>query len=222
MDSLVYQAGEILIAFTTNDAWEISQSLKTPGAWLVGLIVLAIFSIAVMALYKRVGFLDHHLERLVIVYSYLLIAAIIFIEVFRRFILSEQAAWSTTLPPVLFMIMAWFGCAFCVRRRSHLAFTELRTKLPRIGQLLCLALDAVLWFTFCWIIVVTSARVTANSAANYQIMLGTDDVQLWWFLLAVPMAFTLLAARVIENFLEDIRNYRENKLLVSQALIGGD
>ena len=220
MDELVSQAAEILIAFTTNDAWEISQSLKTPGAWLAGLIALAVFSAAVTVLYKRVGFLDRHLERSVMVYSYLLIAAIIFIEVFRRFILSEQAAWSTTLPPVLFM--AWFGCAFCVRRRSHLAFTEFRAKLPRTGQLLCLTLDAVLWFTFCWIIVVTSARVTANSAANYQIMLGTDDVQLWWFLLTVPVAFTLLTARVIENFLEDIHNHRDNKPLIRQALIGGD
>ena len=222
MGSLGAQAGDILIAFTTNDAWEISRSLKTPGAWLAGFITLVIVSAAVMLLYKRVGFLDRYLERSVMVYSYLMIAAIIFIEVLRRFILSEQAAWSTTLPPVLFMIMAWFGCAFCVRRRSHLAFTELRSKLPRTGQFLCLTLDAVLWFSFCWIIVVTSARVTANSAANYQIMLGTDDVQLWWFLLTVPMAFTLLAARVIENFLEDINHYRDNKPLVRQVLIGGD
>ena len=79
MDELVSQAAEILIAFTTNDAWEISQSLKTPGAWLAGLIALAVFSAAVTVLYKRVGFLDRHLERSVMVYSYLLIAAIIFI-----------------------------------------------------------------------------------------------------------------------------------------------
>ena len=33
------------------------------------------------------------------VWSYLIISAIIFVEVFRRFVLSEQAPWSTTLPP---------------------------------------------------------------------------------------------------------------------------
>jgi len=80
----------------------------------------------------------------------------------------------------------------------------------------------VLWIGFSWVVVVTSMKVVANSAANFQIMLGTDNVMQWWFLLSVPLAFTTLVARVIENLLRDIVNFRRGDTLITQAVIGGD
>lgn len=222
MGSLLAEAGVVISALFSNDSWEMSQAFGTQGAWLVGLVATLLGAVLVLAIYRLVPLIDHHLERAVMVWTYLIIAAIIFIEVFRRFILNEQAPWSTTIPPFLFLIMTWFGCSYNVRLRTHLAFAELRTNLPRFGQLLCLALDAVLWLVFCWIVVVTSTRVTANSAANFQILLGTDDVLQWWFLATVPLAFVLLAARVLENLLDDVRNYRTGATMIEQAVIGGD
>lgn len=222
MGSLFADAGAVFTALFTNDAWAMSEAFGTQGAWLAGLIVTLVAAAVVLVIYRLVPLVDHHLERTVMVWSYLIIAAVIFVEVFRRFVLSEQAPWSTTLPPFLFLIMTWFGCSYNVRLRTHLAFAEFRTALPRFGQILCLGLDAVLWLVFCWVVVVTSARVTANSAANFQILLGTDNVLQWWFLTTVPLAFILLAARVLENLIEDVRNYRSDAPLIEQAVIGAD
>jgi TRAP-type C4-dicarboxylate transport system permease small subunit len=108
------------------------------------------------------------------------------------------------------------GCARISR------FSEFRMKMSRSGQLLCLILDAVLWLIFCWAVVVTGARVAANSASNFQILLGTDNVLQWWFLVTVPIAFTLMATRVIENLLEDLSNYRRGAELIRPAVIGAD
>ncbi|MBC7178727.1 MAG: TRAP transporter small permease, partial [Roseovarius sp.] len=44
----------------------------------------------------------------------------------------------------------------------------------------------------------------------------------WWFLLSVPLAFTTLVARVIENAVTDIANFRSGETLITQAVIGGD
>ena len=222
METLFADSGAILAALFSNDAWSISQSLRAEAAWLVGLVVTLAGAVAVLVIYRFVPLIDRHLERTVMVWTYLIIAAIIFVEVFRRFVLNEQAPWSTTLPPFLFLIMTWFGCSYNVRLRTHLAFSEFRTKLPRLGQLLCLGLDAVLWMVFCWIVVVTSFRVTANSAANFQILLGTDNTLQWWFLITVPLAFVLLAARVLENLMEDVGNFRSGAPIIRQAVIGGD
>ena len=136
--------------------------------------------------------------------------------------MSEQAPWSTTLPPFLFLIMTWFGCSYNVKLRTHLAFAEFRTAMPRTGQMACLLLDAALWIGFSWVVVVTSTRVVANSASNFQIMLGTDNIMQWWFLISVPLAFTVLVARVLENLIEDFANYRSGAPLLRQAVIGGD
>ena len=68
----------------------------------------------------------------------------------------------------------------------------------------------------------TTCRVVVLSASNFQIVLGTDNVMTWWFLLTAPLAFLLMAARVIENFFEDLGNYRSGDTLIKQAVIGGD
>jgi len=222
MESLLSEASAVVPALLSDDAWQISKALGTNGAWLAGFVFMMVAATILLGIYRLVPFIDHHLERTVMVWTYLIIAGVIFVEVFRRFVLSEQAPWSTTLPPFLFLIMTWFGCAYNVRLRTHLAFNEFRTNMAPRGQMTCLFLDAVLWLVFCWVVVVTSARVTANSAMNFQIMLGTDDVQQWWFLLTVPIAFTMMATRVIENLIEDIAKYRNGQPLIEQAVIGAD
>ena len=212
----------LIAAFFSNDSWEIKQAIGTSGAWTVGLGILLLAACLVLTIYRYVPFIERHLERTVMVWSYLIIAAIIFVEVFRRFVLSEQAPWSTTLPPFLFLIMTWFGCSYNVKLRTHLAFSEFRSALPRIGQLICLLFDAVLWLGLCWIVVVTASRIVANSAANFQILLGTDNVLQWWFLIMVPIAFILMATRVLENVIIDISRFRNGEELLKRAVIGGD
>lgn len=216
------EVGDILRAFATMDSWEIRNALKANGAWVFGAVATAICGLLVLWIYKLIPWLDRHLERTIMVYSYLAIAFIIFWGVIDRFIFSNQQPWSTTIPPLLFMIMAWFGAAFNVRLRTHLSFAEFRTAMPRIGQICCLSLDAVLWFIFAVIMVVTTTRATALSASNFQIVLGTDNTLQWWFLITVPFSAVLMTTRVFENFFEDLRNYRTGEPLIKQAVIGGD
>ncbi|MDC0948960.1 TRAP transporter small permease subunit [Gammaproteobacteria bacterium] len=214
--------GEIIAAIGSGDSWQLSQALQHSAAWTMGLLVLIAAALMMATLYRRVPWLERNLERSVMVITYLSIGAIIFVEVFRRFVLSQQAPWSTTLPPFLFLIMTWFGCSYNVKLRTHLAFSEFRSRMPRAAQLACLMLDALLWMGFSWVVVVTSTRVVANSASNFQIMLGTDNIMQWWFLLSVPIAFILLTARVFENVSIDWQRYNNGDTLIEQGVIGGD
>ena len=212
----------ILSAFASQDSWEIRNALKSDAAWVLGTFATAFGGLLVLIVYRLVPFLDRHLERTIMVWSYLAIAFIIFWGVIDRFVFANQQPWSTTIPPLLFMIMTWFGAAYNVRLRTHLSFSEFRMIMPRWGQMACLCLDAVLWFIFAVIVVVTTTRLTALSASNFQIVLGTDDVMQWWFLITAPLSFVLLAARVFENLADDIANWRNNRPLLRQAVIGED
>ncbi|MEL6608806.1 MAG: TRAP transporter small permease subunit [Pseudomonadota bacterium] len=161
-------------------------------------------------------------EKTIVVYSYIVMAAIIFIGVIQRFGFNAQVPWSTTIPPLLFMIMAWYGATLNIRLRTHLSFSEFRTKFGRKGQLFWLTFDNALWLIFCVIVVTTTARQTVNAYDNFAIVLGTDDVMRWWFLYTMPLCFILLATRAIENVVEDFRNYRGGEPMIRQAVIGGD
>ncbi|MEQ8292229.1 MAG: TRAP transporter small permease subunit [Roseovarius sp.] len=215
-------AGEIFSALAEGDSWMLSEAMRAPAIWPLGLAAMLAAALVILLLYRLSPWFERSFEPTVMVISYLAIGGIIFVEVFRRFVLSEQAPWSTTLPPFLFLIMTWFGCSYNVKLRTHLAFAEFRTAMPRTGQMACLLLDAALWIGFSWVVVVTSTRVVANSASNFQIMLGTDNIMQWWFLISVPLAFTVLVARVLENLIEDLANYRSGAPLIKQAVIGGD
>lgn len=212
--------GAIFSAIASNDAWMMSEAFNHPSAYLFGALLAIGGGYLIMRLFKAVPFLDNYFESTVLVGTYLTIAAIIFVEVIRRFVFQVQAPWSTTLPPFLFLVMTWVGCAYNTRLRAHLRFTEIRTNLPRTGQFMCLTLDAVLWVLFSIVVIVTTLKQTANSASNFQILLGTDNVMQWWFYICVPIAWTVLSGRVIENWVDDLRRYRQGEEMILPSGIG--
>lgn len=216
------EAGAIVSALVSQDPWAIRSALSSNAAWIVGTIVLLAAGFGIAALYRRVPFIERNFERYVMVISYLATALIIFWGVIDRFVFENQQPWSTTIPPLLFMIMAWFGAAYNVGLRTHLAFSEFRMNMGRSLQFLCLTLDFVLWFGFALILLVTTSRMTALSASNFQIVLGTDNTMQWWFLITAPLAATLIGVRAIMNYLDDIDNLRNGRTLLKQAVIGGD
>ena len=208
-------------AIFSGDSFTISDALNSPSAYLLGAIIAIGGGYLVMRLFKAVPVLDAYFEKTILVTTYLIIAGVIFVEVIRRFVFQLQAPWSTTLPPYLFLIMTWFACAYDVRLRAHLRFTELRVNLPRFGQLMCMSFDALLWVIFAIIVIVTTLKQTANSAANFQILLGTDDVMQWWFYICVPAAWVVLSGRVIENVIDDFRRYRSDEPMILPSGLGG-
>ena len=157
---------------------------------------------------RALKWLDYNLERTVILVNYAALAAIIFVEVIRRFAFNEQAAWSTTIPIYLFLWVVWAGCAYNVKIRGHLRFDELRARLPYSAQMGCLALDAALWAVFAGIVIYYTSQQVLISRENFAIVPGTDNVMQWWFYLATPMAFAVLIVRVLQNLAQDITDYR--------------
>ncbi|EEX08455.1 tripartite ATP-independent periplasmic transporter DctQ component [Ruegeria lacuscaerulensis ITI-1157] len=222
MMSIWSDVGTIISALLSMDGFSIRSALRSDAAWIVGAAVLIVGGFAVAILYRRVPLFERYFERSIMVTMYLAMALIIFRGVVNRFVFEDMSSWSTTVPPLLFMIMAWFGAAYNIRVRTHLAFSEFRTAMPRPAQLACLSLDFVLWMGFALILLVTTTRLTVLSATNFQIVLGTDHTMQWWFLITVPLAAILMAARAIENILDDVRNYRSGQPLIRQAVIGGE
>ncbi len=147
--------------------------------------------------------LDRNLERWIILVNYVAMAAIIFVEVIRRFAFNQQAPWSSTIPIYLFLWIVWIGCAYNVRIRAHLTFDEVRIRLPYKAQYACLLLDAALWIIFASIVIYFSTQQVLLSRDNFAIVQGTDNVMQWWFYIATPLAFSLLIFRVLQNMRED-------------------
>ncbi len=220
--SILSEALAIIPAVLADNPFGMRSAFDADGMWLFCFVATFVFGYLAHLMYQYVPFLERNLERGIAVGAYLIIAAIICWGVIDRFVFSSQWSGSTTVPPFLFMVMAWFACSYNVKLRTHLSFSEFRAKMKPAGQMATLTLDAVLWFVFCWIAITTTLRFTALSVANFQLVDGVDDVMKWWFYITVPIAFGLMAGRVIGNWLEDWRNYRAGNQIIKQAVIGGD
>ena len=155
--------------------------------------------------------LDENIEKVVILFSYVVMTGIIFVEVIRRFAFGQQAAWSTTIPIYLFLWVTWVGCAYCCKNRSHLRFEEFRVRLPYKGQFFCIVLDHLIWIGFSLMIIYYSYDVVYLSYDNFSIVQGTDDVMQWWFYMATPVGFGLIIYRVLQNLFEDIGRFRRGE-----------
>jgi len=201
--------------------FKVVQAYRSDAAWFVFGPLTVIGAILVNYIYKLVPWVDRNFERMIAVTAYIIIALIIFVGVIERFVFSSQVPWSTTIPPLIFMIMSWYGCSYNVKLRTHLSFSEFRSKMAPRAQYRCLVMDNVLWFVFCIIAVTTTSRITVNTYDNFAIVLGTDGVMRWWFIVTMPVAFVLMAGRVLSNALIDRRRYRNNETLIEQAVIGG-
>ena len=218
------ELGKILadvITFNEPDFFRLRAALRGDGVWLWGAITTLIGGFLVSWIYRKVPFVERNLESTLMVTTYLMIGAIIFIEVIRRFVFSEQFPWSTTIPGYLFLIMTWTGCSYNVRLRTHLSFSEFRSKMGRTPQMALLCLDAALWWGICLLVIVTATGVMANAGNNFMIVTGTDNVFVWWFMATLPIAFLLLSGRVFQNLFDDIRKYRTGEEMIEQTVLGG-
>ncbi len=160
---------------------------------------------------------DRNTEKVIILITYSTMAGIIFVEVVRRFLINEQVAWSTTIPVLLFLWVTWFGASYNIHKRTHLALTEVRARLPYSLQFACFVLDAVLWIVFAVIVIYFTYQQTWLAYDNYAIVGGTDDVMEWWFYLATPLAWSLIVIRVLQNLVQDIQRYRAREPFILQA-----
>ncbi|MGJ8611124.1 MAG: TRAP transporter small permease [Octadecabacter sp.] len=218
------ELGGVLVDVITGnepDFFPLRSAIRGDGVWLWGLVTTILGGLLVAWLYRVVPFIERNLETTLMVVTYLMIGAIIFVEVIRRFVFSDQFPWSTTIPGYLFLIMTWTGCSYNVRLRTHLSFSEFRSNMPRRAQMVLLSLDAFLWWGICWLVIVTATGVMVNAGNNFMIVTGTDNVFVWWFMASLPIAFVLLSGRVFQNLFDDIRNFRNGDELIGSTILGG-
>lgn len=212
-------AGDLWQALATDNIFTFSRLLRASEVWVIAAPVFATLVALTVSTLRWVPFLDRNLERWLMIALYLTMTAIIFVEVPRRFFFNVQAPWSSTVPAWLFLVLTWLGAAYSIKRRTQLNFNEVRSLMPRGGQLAMLALDWVLWTGFAFIIFVVTVQRSVGSAANFQIVPGTDGVMQWWFYATIPAAWTLLAARAWMVFADDRANYHEGRPLIEQVSI---
>ncbi|MDF2466157.1 MAG: hypothetical protein K0Q43_4392 [Ramlibacter sp.] len=145
--------------------------------------------------------LDRMLTRLengVILTSYSTLILLIGVETIRRAIIGTQAVWGPEVALYAFVWLSWFSMAKHSRFGTHLAFSEVRRKLPEGGQRLLELLDCAFWLVVGTVIIVTSYGVVQKQITMGQTVFGTP-IPLAAASLAVPVGWGFSMLRIIQR-----------------------
>lgn len=154
--------------------------------------------------------IDKEGERWLLLVLYSFIVVVIFIEVIRRFVLLYSSVWGEETARYAFIFLVWIGASAAVRQRAHIRIDVLAHYLPPrgvaflyiFGDLMTavLACFAVYWSLDPVLISIKFANVTD----------GLRIVRAW-FLIAVPLGFSMILFRLVQSLARDLRDLRAGR-----------
>lgn len=149
--------------------------------------------------------LEQNAERWALLAFYTILVATMVIEVIRREVFSYSSIWGEEIVRYSFIYLVWIGAASAIKERAHIRIDVLfhyvgpRTKaaLYIFGDLVMLAIAATaLYWSF------------KTVQVSWRFGSVTDGLRISkvWFLMAVPLGFSLVVFRLLQSLLRDWRD----------------
>lgn len=156
--------------------------------------------------------LDDNVERYVMLVLYVFIAAIVGGEAILRYITGHQTQWGGTGAIHAFIFLSWLGCAYHVRRRSHIRFDAIRNRLSPAGRLAAYLIDDLLWLVMAVIVIYYSMGLVQMHMSLGATLEGTDHFPYWIAVAAVPVGWALIVIRALQDVALLVDEYRRGDL----------
>jgi len=134
-------------------------------------------------------------------------SAILLTNIFMRTFVGSQIAWGQEVILGLFTWSTWLGAAYVVKTHQHLRFTGLITKLSNRWTYGVLWIEWLLWLVFSAVAVIFSVGVIRDYQASNAVLTATSIPTAFMFA-SVPVGFSLISLRVLEQIVVVTRDFR--------------
>ncbi|WP_303789900.1 TRAP transporter small permease [Anaerotruncus colihominis] len=146
---------------------------------------------------KKVSQAIDGIERILLVYPFLLLGCCIVFEVFSRKFFGFGLSWLQELGKYIMVYGTFLGAAIAVKDRSHPAMSAIKDSLPRLPRIMVSVLTNLL----CAGCIGVVSYYSWIKLANY-IRIGTKTSSLWglpmWVpFLAMPVCLSVMALRFL-------------------------
>lgn len=154
--------------------------------------------------------IDEDGERWLLLWLYGYIVMVIFIEVFRRFVLSYSSVWGEETARYAFVYLVWIGAAAAVRDRAHIRIDVITHLVGDRGTSILYIASDVLTGILALFALYWSMDPVLTSFKFHSVTDGLRVLRVW-FLVAVPFGFSLTLLRVVQALIRDVGNYRAGR-----------
>ncbi len=156
---------------------------------------------------KILKWLDANIEKVIIVLVTVAMIAMLTLQVVSRYAFNRSISWGEELSIFAMVWLAYFGASYAVRQRRHIRITILtdaispkaRKAVEIVCNLFFLAFDLFLVYGT-WNMTVLSYQTNQIAAAS--------GLPRWIALAGMPLAFALLAVRLVQDTADLFREYR--------------
>lgn len=163
---------------------------------------------------RYLGIINRHGERWLMLWLYAFVVGVIFIEVVRRFVFDYSSLWGEEAARYAFIFLVWIGAAVGIKNRTHIRIDLILEMLPPRGVALVYAFGDIATIVFACFALYWSLDPVAVSFEYGSV---TDGLRVTrgWFLLSVPLGFTLVLIRTVESLVRDVVDFREGRVAFS-------
>ncbi len=154
--------------------------------------------------------IDRNGERwlLLVLYSFIVLA--IFIEVLRRFVFLYSSVWGEETARYAFIYLVWIGASAAVRDRAHIRIDVITHYLPPRGAALIYLFGDLATAVLACLAIYWSMDPVLVSLKFGNVTDGLRIIRAW-FLIAVPLGFSMMMLRLVQSILRDLRDLRSGQ-----------
>lgn len=154
--------------------------------------------------------LDRNAEKWALLIFYLMLVVTMTIEVIRREVFAYSSIWGEEIVRYCFIYLCWIGAAAAVRERAHIRIDVILNYLPPRGKALIYILGDVLTLALALLALWLSVETVEISWKFGSVSHGLR-VSMVWFLMAVPIGFSLMIFRLLQSLSRDLRDLRAGR-----------
>jgi TRAP-type C4-dicarboxylate transport system permease small subunit len=158
-----------------------------------------------MGILRRI---DRDAELWLLLIFYVMLVVTMAVEVLRREVFSYSSIWGEEIVRYSFIYLAWIGASAAVKERAHIRIDVIMHYLgPRPKALLYIFGDLVMFAVA--LVALYWSFETVLVSAHFGSVTDGLRVSKVWFLMAVPIGFTLIVWRLLQSFARDFRSLRD-------------
>jgi len=158
-----------------------------------------------MGILRRI---DRDAELWLLLVFYVMLVATMAVEVLRRELFSYSSIWGEEIVRYSFIYLAWIGAAVAVKERAHIRIDVLMHYVgPRPKALLYIFGDLVMFIVA--LVALYWSFETVLVSAKFGSVTDGLRISKVWFLMAVPVGFTLMIWRLLQSFVRDFRSLKD-------------
>jgi TRAP-type C4-dicarboxylate transport system permease small subunit len=151
--------------------------------------------------------IDRNAELWLLLTFYVMLVVTMSVEVIRRELFAYSSIWGEEIVRYSFIYLAWIGAAAAVKERAHIRIDVVMHYLgPRPKVLLYIFGDLVMFIVAC--IALYWSYEAVHVSAKFGSVTDGLRVSKVWFLMAVPLGFTLIIWRLLQSFRRDLHFLR--------------